>query len=121
MKDLLEFRIVRYCCMFDSCGKGYTTKLNLKRHVLLKHSTVSRFNCEICQTSFASKQNLVEHSYLHTGEKPYKCQLCNLAFRYASAFSIHKSQHRKPGNENTKEASRELGTEAVTAQRESEN
>ena len=95
MKEVIEFKLTLYCCMSDYCGKSYSTKLNLKRHILSKHSSVSRFNCEVCQKSFASKQNLVEHSYLHSGEKPYSCQFCSKTFRYASTYSMHKSQHKR--------------------------
>jgi hypothetical protein len=48
---------------------------------------------------FASKQNLREHSYIHTGEKPFICQVsgCARQFRQASQLCVHKKYHEKVG------------------------
>jgi uncharacterized Zn-finger protein len=93
MTEQSEFKILQFCCMYNSCGKGYSTKLNLKRHILSKHSAINRFTCSFCQKAFASKQNMTEHSYTHSGFKPYKCLTCNKVFRYASTYSVHKRIH----------------------------
>jgi hypothetical protein len=40
----------------------------------------------------ASRQNLKEHIYIHTGEKPYACSVpgCNSSFRQGTHLSAHK-------------------------------
>ena len=94
-EEIQEFRVIRYGCMHDGCGKEYTTKVNLKRHILISHAKSKRFICQRCDRSFASKQNLVEHSYLHSGDKPYECALCKERFRHISSLSLHYKFHRE--------------------------
>ncbi|KFM71028.1 Zinc finger protein 16, partial [Stegodyphus mimosarum] len=36
--------------------------------------------CDICGKSFRYKEYLKKHIFTHTGEKPYKCNLCSKAF-----------------------------------------
>lgn len=88
-----EHLILLYCCMFPGCGKTYNTKFNLKRHVDSKHLKLKTFRCDVCSHEFSSKQNLVEHRYLHTGSTPFTCTLCPLKFRQASQLSLHKRVH----------------------------
>jgi uncharacterized Zn-finger protein len=94
-REFQEFRVFRYCCMHNDCGKEYSTKVNLKRHILISHVKSKRFTCERCDRSFASKQNLVEHSYMHSGEKPYECVFCKERFRHISSLSLHYKFHRE--------------------------
>lgn len=88
-----EFIVIQYCCMVNGCDKVYVSKFNLKRHVSVHHLRDVRYDCQLCGKNFVSKQNLREHSYTHTGEKPYKCPSCNEHFRQFSQLSIHKRKH----------------------------
>ena len=94
MKDVQELLKTKFCCMENECGKEYTTKLNLKRHILTSHIKSKRFPCDICLKEFSSKQNLKEHLFLHSGEKPYKCSLCFIRFRHVSSLSLHLKHHK---------------------------
>ena len=39
------------------------------------------FSCDLCDSNFASKQNVKRHiDALHEGKKPYKCDECNTFF-----------------------------------------
>ncbi|CAG9312810.1 unnamed protein product [Blepharisma stoltei] len=53
------------------------------------------YKCSFCNKILSSKQNLREHVYIHTGEKPYICREkgCGLAFRQGSQLSAHKRIH----------------------------
>lgn len=94
MSVVAELVIKRFCCMENGCGKEYSTKLNLKRHILTNHLKVKTFPCQACHKIFASKQSLKEHGYLHSGAKPYKCHLCLKTFRHVSSLCVHLKYHR---------------------------
>jgi uncharacterized Zn-finger protein len=51
--------------------------------------------CLECKKHFVSKQNLKEHHFIHTGEKPFPCDEpgCFKRFRQISQLSIHKRIH----------------------------
>lgn len=56
---------------------------------------LANHQCKYCHKMLSSKQNLREHVYIHTGEKPYTCreQSCALRFRQGSQLSAHKRIH----------------------------
>jgi uncharacterized Zn-finger protein len=82
-----------YCCMQPGCVKAYSTKFNLKRHIETYHQKKKRHQCTICNNWFASKQNLIEHVFTHTGDKPFICSICKKAFRQNSQLTLHKRRH----------------------------
>jgi uncharacterized C2H2 Zn-finger protein len=55
---------------------------------------VKGFTCEHCKLMFRHKNSLIRHMFLHTGERPYRCQRCNKAFTGRDRLSKHvKESH----------------------------
>lgn len=55
------------------------------------------FKCHICEKAFKQSSDLKKHINLHTGANQFKCEECNMEFRRADALRKHKLGH-KMGN-----------------------
>ena len=77
---------------------------HLKKH-MAKHFE-PQFQCSHCEKKLKSKQSLTAHEMEHTGERPYKCDVCGGGFKSTSALIIHKQGvHKVFGPKSTKDAS----------------
>jgi len=88
-----------YTC--DQCGKSYTQVPHLKRHIATAHEgkklppqikkdSKIEIICGYCGKVFYNEQNLKIHERIHTGDKPYKCDMCDKSFTQSSSLSTHK-------------------------------
>jgi len=95
-------------CYYEFCNASFKNKYNLKRHINTKHLGIRRFECEVCGKKLASKQNLVEHRFIHSNEKPFKCSYfgCNKSYRQSSQLCIHKRTHRSKDSPEVQDESR---------------
>ncbi|XP_023343448.1 uncharacterized protein LOC111712919 isoform X3 [Eurytemora carolleeae] len=55
--------------------------------------------CEYCGKVFKNCSNLTVHRRSHTGEKPYKCELCPYSCAQSSKLTRHMKTHGRQGKE----------------------
>lgn len=55
--------------------------------------------CEFCGKIFKNCSNLTVHRRSHTGEKPYKCELCSYACAQSSKLTRHMKTHGRIGKD----------------------
>lgn len=83
-------------CMFEGCGRLYTTHHHLKVHER-SHTGDRPFKCDSpgCGKAFATGYGLKSHTRVHTGEKPYKCpdDTCDKAFKTSGDLQKHVRTH----------------------------
>ncbi|KFO60868.1 Zinc finger protein interacting with ribonucleoprotein K, partial [Corvus brachyrhynchos] len=46
-----------------------------------------------CGKSFSQSSSLLTHSWVHTGERPYKCEECEKSFSRTSSLIRHQRIH----------------------------
>lgn len=79
----------------EKCGQQFARQATLDKHVVICQTETS---CEICGKVFKClsknlKSRYQEHMFIHTGEKPYKCQFCDRGFRDRSTRRKHERTH----------------------------
>ncbi|XP_077111596.1 uncharacterized protein LOC143767273 isoform X2 [Ranitomeya variabilis] len=76
----------------SDCGKSFTKKSHLDRHLLI-HPGEKPFLCSECGKCFTHRSWLVQHQMVHTGEKPLPCSECGKGFTKKSHLDRHLLIH----------------------------
>ncbi|XP_035671739.1 zinc finger protein 37-like isoform X1 [Branchiostoma floridae] len=76
------------------CGKIFYGAYKLKQH-LMSHLPSKPFKCpyESCKFETIYKANMPAHLLIHSGDKPYKCDLCSYQSVQKSNLNTHMKKH----------------------------
>lgn len=79
------------------CGKSFAHRNVMSAHVKSIHNVDDvrktraepKHKCTICEKTFWQKSKLVQHIGVHTGEKPFVCNICGRSFRQRPSLRMH--------------------------------
>ncbi|TMW48534.1 hypothetical protein DOY81_006385 [Sarcophaga bullata] len=80
-------------------GLGTANSLVSQSPLMKKESRQRNDTCEYCGKVFKNCSNLTVHRRSHTGEKPYKCELCSYACAQSSKLTRHMKTHGRTGKD----------------------
>ncbi|XP_032294844.1 transcription factor Ouib-like [Drosophila virilis] len=88
-----------FVCRF--CDQRFYSGSTRTRHEQVRHIRSWSYECKICGKKYNTKSCLNKHEFLHSGLRPYRCELCNVAFPRKPGLRIHcrTKQHQKRASE----------------------
>ncbi|XP_035474667.1 endothelial zinc finger protein induced by tumor necrosis factor alpha-like [Scophthalmus maximus] len=104
--SLIHSELRPYAC--DFCSRSFRRLSHLKRHREVVHANGARppasFVCHICGKDKKCRSQLDRHVIIHTGERPFACDLCAARFNRRGNLQQHRRRMHGMGQPSPEEA-----------------
>ncbi|KAM4534438.1 uncharacterized protein PAE49_022647 [Odontesthes bonariensis] len=91
---LIHSEVRPFAC--DFCSRRFRRLSHLKRHREVVHANGARppesFVCHVCGKDKKCRSQLARHVIIHTGERPYACELCPARFNRHGNLQQHRKR-----------------------------
>ncbi|GFQ69652.1 zinc finger protein [Trichonephila clavata] len=87
---------------FDFLQRSQSNTFSTSSNIVLRKETFQSYPCHVCNKLFNRKDNLERHLRVHTGEKPFKCEICSRSFTNTARLPKKSLVLRSPGEEKFK-------------------
>jgi hypothetical protein len=93
---------VIYKCQKEGCGLRFMEEKNLQKHQKIHCVIIKRYLCPFpgCGKRFTALYNQKIHFRIHTGERPYRCDICGQNYYDRANYKYHVKTAHKICNKN---------------------
>lgn len=92
-----------YKCTWPGCNKEFKHPQSFTRHQIL-HTGQKPYVCEICNRGFADNSNLGRHVKIHAIDSVFDCNECTRQFQSYKSLVVHKKQTHATATTTTTES-----------------